>query len=59
MSIAAGITLMVFLLFFGLVCPVFLYWFNHFLKTAWTKRVSFIGFPQDNDRAADPRIEET
>jgi hypothetical protein len=46
---AAGITLAVFLLFFGLICPVFLYWFNHFLKTAWTNRVSFIGFPQDKE----------
>jgi hypothetical protein len=48
-SIAGGITLGVFLLFFGLICPVFLYWFNHFLNTARTKGVSFIGFPQDKN----------
>ncbi len=48
MSIASWLTLAVFILFFGLICPVFLVWFNHFLKAALTKGVSFIGFPQDN-----------
>lgn len=47
MSIAAWLILALFLAFFGLICPLLLYLFNHFLKTAWTKGESFIGFPQD------------
>jgi hypothetical protein len=47
MSVAHALILALFLLFFGLICPIFIYWFNHFLKTAWTGRESFIGFPQD------------
>jgi len=55
LSIASWLTLAVFILFFGLICPVFLFWFNHFLKEALAKGVSFIGFPQDKGRAADGR----
>jgi hypothetical protein len=47
LSIGAWLTLALFLLFFGLICPIFLYLFNRFLKTAWTKGVSFIWFPED------------
>jgi hypothetical protein len=47
LSIAAWLTLALFLVFFGLICPIFLFWFNHFLKTAWSKGVSFIGFPEE------------
>jgi hypothetical protein len=46
---AAGLTLIFFLLFFGLICPVGLYWFNRFLRKAWTHRNGFIGFPQDSE----------
>jgi hypothetical protein len=49
LSIAGWLTLAVFILFFGLVCPVFIYWFNHFLKKAMIEGVSFIGFPQDRE----------
>jgi hypothetical protein len=44
LSIGAWLALAVFLLFFGLICPIFLYWFNHFLKKAFTNRVISIGF---------------
>ncbi len=47
MSIAGWLTLGVFILFFGLICPVFIYLFNQFLKKALIKGVSFIGFPED------------
>ncbi len=47
MSVVAWITLGFFVLFFGLICPIFLYWFNHLLKTAWSRGVGFIGFPED------------
>ena len=49
MSISGSLTLLVFLLFFCVVCPLFIYWFNRFLKNALTKGVSFIGFPQDRE----------
>jgi hypothetical protein len=51
MTITGGLILAVFLLFFGLICPLVLYWFNRFLKTARNKGVSFIGFPQDKGPA--------
>jgi hypothetical protein len=47
LSIAACLTLALFLVFFFLICPIFLYWFNHFLKTALSKGVSFIYFPEE------------
>jgi hypothetical protein len=37
----------VFLVFFLLVCPVFLYWFRRNSRELLSKRPSFLGFPED------------
>lgn len=40
--------LILFVLFFALLCPAFLYWFSLYLRNPETKRPSIIGFPQDS-----------
>jgi hypothetical protein len=40
--------LILFVLFFALFCPAFLYWFTLYLRDPRNKRPSFIGFPQDD-----------
>jgi len=39
--------LVLFVVFFVLVGPVFLYWFSRNAKELLSKRPSFIGFPED------------
>jgi hypothetical protein len=39
--------LVLFLVFFLAVGPVFLYWFSRYSKDLLSKRSSFIGFPED------------
>jgi hypothetical protein len=41
------LTLVLFLVFFGLVIPAFLYWFSHFSKGLLDRKLPFIGFPED------------
>jgi len=41
------LTLFGFIVFFGLGVPAFLYWFSHFSRDLMTKRLPFIGFPED------------
>lgn len=48
--------LILFVAFFLLVGPVFLYWFSRNAKELLSKRPSFIGFPED---ARDDRIRST
>lgn len=39
--------LVLFVVFFVVVCPVFLYWFSRHSRELLSKRPSFIGFPED------------
>jgi len=51
------VTLVLFLFFFGLVVPAFLYWFSHFSKGLLDKKLPFIGFPEDGRTAGAPPSE--
>jgi len=42
-----------FLVFFLVVCPVFLYWFTRNSGQLLSKRPSFIGFPEDGRPGRD------
>jgi hypothetical protein len=52
MSIPA---LILFVIFFAVICPAFLYWFSRYLRDPRTKPPSFIGFPDDNGLGEDAR----
>lgn len=43
------LTLLGFIVFFGLGVPAFLYWFSRFSKDLMTKELPFIGFPEDGN----------
>jgi hypothetical protein len=45
--------LVLFVVFFVLVGPGFLYWFSRHSKELLSKRSSFIGFPEDGPREGD------
>jgi hypothetical protein len=52
--------LVIFLVFFGIVGPAFLYWASRFIRTMSREKLSFIGFPEDKPgdhpgAAIDPR----
>jgi hypothetical protein len=44
------LTLLGFIVFFGLGVPAFLYWFGRFSKDLMTKDLPFIGFPEDGTK---------
>jgi membrane protein DedA with SNARE-associated domain len=48
--------LILFVVFFAVLGPVFLYWFSRYIRDPGTERPSFIGFPQDGrtDHAQTP-----
>jgi hypothetical protein len=52
------LTLVLFLVFFGLLVPAFLYWFSRFSKGLLDKKLPFIGFPEDGRTRGPPASED-